>query len=482
MTFRSLTLFLLLVAAHAPITSRAEGDDLLAQVDATKGRMNTLASQIWNWAEVGFQEANSSKALQSELAAAGFEIRAGVAGMPTAFVASFRRGENRGAVIGLLAEFDALPGQSQAVSAKRTPVKGQLAGHACGHNLLGAGAVGAALALRQWMQKANVAGEIRLFGSPAEEGGSGKVYLARAGLFDDVDVVLHWHPSSVNSASQSRSLANMSGKFRFHGRAAHAARAPEQGRSALDAVEAMNFMINAMREHLPQDVRIHYAITDGGASPNVVPDFAEAYYYVRHVDARVVREVMDRVQQAAAGAALGTGTTHDFEMTGAVFSLLPNDVLGRVMDSQLRSLRGVSWTKGSQDLATQLAQTINAKASSDDVVLAARSIEPYGFGNLSYVSTDVGDVSWVAPTVGVTTATWVAGTPAHSWQATAASGSELGLHGMLLAAKAIALTASQLLRDPKLVEAARSEWSERRGRDFKYQPLLGDRPPALDYR
>ena len=312
----------------------AAGPDVLQVLDAYAPRQAQVAQALWRQPELGYLEERSSRLLQQELREAGFRIETGVAGMPTAFVASSgTRGS--GPVIALLAEMDALPGMAQAAEPVRLPIDGQDAGQACGHNLFGAASVGAARAVAQWLQATGTPGEVRLYGTPAEEGGSGKVYLARAGLFDDVDVVLHWHPAAENSAAQGTSLANISGKFRFHGLAAHAAIAPERGRSALDAVEAFNHMANLMREHVPDGTRIHYVISNGGSAPNVVPDFAEAYYYVRHVDPAVVREVFARLRRAADGAALGTGTTVEFEQTGGVFSLLPNDTLGQVMQVAL---------------------------------------------------------------------------------------------------------------------------------------------------
>jgi aminobenzoyl-glutamate utilization protein B len=470
------------VARELSSTERA---GILALVEANTAQTNAGAKQIWEWAEVGFREEKSSTLLQEQLRAAGFSVKANVAGMPTAFLAGFRNGSGKGSVIALLAEFDALPGQSQTISASREPIVGQPAGHACGHNLLGAGAVSAAIAVKQWMLRQQVQGEIRVYGSPAEEGGSGKVYMVREGLFDDVDAVLHWHPNDTNSASQSRSLSNLSGKFRFRGRAAHAARSPEQGRSALDAVEAMNFMVNALREHVPSDTRIHYAITNGGESPNVVPEFAEAYYYVRHVDPRVARDVMERLQQAAAGAAMGTGTNYEFEMMGAVYSLLPNDTLGKLADAQLRSMPTRPLDERTRSFAVQLARSSSQPDSVPDeesILRSINTVHAYSVDELAYVSTDVGDISWVVPTAGLRTATWPLGTPAHSWQATAASGAQIGFEGMRVAAGSLALSAAALLVDNAAIARARKELLGRRGPGFKYRALLGDRAPALDYR
>jgi aminobenzoyl-glutamate utilization protein B len=236
-----------------------------------------VAHQIWEFAEVGYQETQSTELLQAQLQAAGFSVENGVAGIPTAFVASYGSGQP---VIGILAEFDALPGVSQAAVPMRQEREEVNAGHACGHHLFGTASSAAAIAIKDWLVTSGTSGTIRVYGTPAEEGGAGKVYMVREGLMDDVDAILHWHPGNENSADASSSLANKSGKFRFYGKASHASSAPDQGRSALDGVEAMNMMVNMMREHIPMESRIHYVITRGGEAPNVVPAYAEVYYYV----------------------------------------------------------------------------------------------------------------------------------------------------------------------------------------------------------
>ena len=332
---------------------------LIKNIDLYASRMSEVALKIWSAPELGYQETQTSVLLQDELKKAGFKIEAGVAGIPTAFVA--RAGTSDGPVIAILAEIDALPGMSQAATPERKPIPDQIAGHACGHHLFGSGSVAAAIAIKNWLQETGMKGQIRVYGTPAEEGGGGKVYMVRAGLFKDVDVTLYWHPGDANNASQDRNLANTSAKFRFHGQASHAAVAPDRGRSALDAVEAMNFMVNYMREHVPQDVRIHYVITNGGAAPNVVPEFAESYYYVRHPDPRVVAEVFERVKKAAEGAALGTGTTFDYEVINGVYSILPNDVLGRIMDANLRRIGAPAWTAEEMAFAEKLQKTLPGK-------------------------------------------------------------------------------------------------------------------------
>ena len=449
----------------------------LASIDAKHGHYAEVAQRIWELAEVGFQEHESSALLQAELRAAGFEVQAGVAGMPTAFVAQHGSGAP---VIGILAEFDALPGIVQEAVPERREPQDAIAGHACGHHLFGTGSIAAAIAVKDWLETTGTPGTIRVFGTPAEEGGGGKVYMVREGLFDDVDAVLHWHPSDKNEASPVRMLANLSAKFRFRGVSSHAARAPERGRSALDGVEAMNHMVNLLREHVPEQTRIHYAITSGGASPNVVPDFAEVYYYARHPEPAVLFDVFERIANAAAGAALGTGTTVEHEVVNGVYSVLPNRTLSGALDENLRKVGGVDYTPAELAFAERLRESLPADAPPIDSVGAIRPFDRTE--RVDPVSTDAGDVSWVVPTASVNTATWVAGTVAHSWQAVAAGGTSIGAKGMAVAAKTLARTAIDLYSNPALLAAAKAEHAERIGGDFQYRPLLGDRQPALDYR
>jgi aminobenzoyl-glutamate utilization protein B len=303
--------------------------------------------------------------------------------------------------------------------------------------------------------------------------------MVRDGLFNDVDVALHWHPGDSNRASAGAALANKSAKFRFYGVSAHAAGAPDKGRSALDGVEAMNVMVNMMREHIPQEARIHYVITDGGKAPNVVPNFAEVYYYARHYSRDVVIEIFDRIAKAAEGAALGTGTTMDYEMIGGTHELLPNLTLQKVMHDNLSAVGGITYTPEEKAFADKIAVTLGYEQAD---VTTALSVQPYKTTANAMGSTDVGDVSFAVPTVGMGAATWVPGTPAHSWQAVAAGGTSIGNKGMMVAAKTIALTAIDILTNQSLIENARKEFIERRGPNFQYEPLLGSRAPALDYR
>ncbi|MFK7888672.1 MAG: amidohydrolase, partial [Gammaproteobacteria bacterium] len=373
------------------------------------------ARALWDYAEVGYQETRSSELLQTTLADAGFEVEAGVADIPTAFVATFGKGKP---VIAVLGEFDALPGITQDATPTRSLLKDKPAGHACGHNLFGAGSASAVIAIKEWLTATGTPGTIRFYGTPAEEGGSGKVYMVRAGLFEDVDFAMHWHPGDANSAAAKTTLANRSAKFRFKGISAHAAAAPERGRSALDGVEAMNHMANLMREHVPQQTRIHYVITAGGNAPNVVPDFAEVFYYLRHPEAAMVKELWARLEKTAEGAALGTGTQVEWEIIHGNHPVMVNEALQEAMDESLRELGGFEYTTEEQAFAETIFKSFDKPRHE---LGSQREIQPYSV-SLGYGSTDVGDVSIAVPTVGAQIAGWVPGTAAHSWQAVAAGG------------------------------------------------------------
>jgi aminobenzoyl-glutamate utilization protein B len=470
---------LVFALAAVPVSVQAQQSDTMSEIsaliDARSGESARTARQLWEWAEVGYQEQKSSDLLKQSLQSNGFKITSGVAGIPTAFTAEFGNG---GPVIAILAEYDALPGINQDAIATRSPIEGKGAAHACGHNLFGAGSVEAAIAVSKWLAKTGTPGRIRLYGTPAEEGGSGKVYMVRAGLFNDVDIALHWHADDENSAAARTTLANRSAKFRFHGVSAHAAGAPEKARSALDGVEGFNMMVNMMREHIPQQSRIHYVITAGGVAPNVVPDFAEVFYYVRHPDPAEVNAIWARLEQAARGAAMGTGTTVDWEVIHGNNPLLVNEPLAKMMDAKLRQVGGVTYTEEEQ----KFAETIYASFDKPGNRLGSQEqVQPYDV-TLGYGSTDVGDVSYATPTVGLRTATWVPGTSAHSWQSSAASGMSIGFKGVQVAAKTLTLAAIELYTNPELRAEARAEFDKARGPDYQYKSLLGDRDPPLDYR
>ncbi len=465
-----LSLFFIAFATYA------QEEKILQELDQKADFYGAIAKEIWSNPELGYLENKSSALLQKTLADAGFSIKAGVADIPTAFVAEFGSGKP---VIAILAEFDALPGVSQKAVPFKDPVIEGGPGHACGHHLFGAASVAAAISTKEWLESSGTQGTIRVYGTPAEEGGAGKVYMTRAGLLDDVDAVLHWHPSSQNDASASSSLANKSAKFRFYGEASHAAMSPERGRSALDGVESMNYMVNMMREHVPQETRIHYVITSGGEAPNVVPAFAEVFYYVRNPDVANVKSIFERVVKAAEGAALGTNTEMKYEVIHGLYNLLPNETLGRIMYKNLEKIGGVDYNAEERKFAEEIMKTYSIDASPED----AAKIDPFeviekGTGG----STDVGDVSWLVPTAGMNAATWVPGTSAHTWQAVAAGGTSIGQKGMMVAAKTLTLTAMDIFKDPSVTGKALQELNRRRGKDFKYEALTGDREPPLDYR
>lgn len=448
----------------------------IVDIQSNYNTYKQTALQIWNYAELGYKETNSSALLQQLLQTNGFTVEAGVAGIPTAFVATYGSGTP---VIGILAEYDALPGLAQEAVPERKSIAGQKGGHGCGHHLFGTASVAAGIEIKKLMDEKKFTGTIKVYGCPAEEGGSGKVYMVREGLFNNVDAVIHWHPDNQNEIIMTSALANKSAKFRFKGLSAHAAMAPEKGRSSLDGVEAMNYMVNLMREHIPQETRIHYVITDGGKAPNVVPDFAEVYYYVRHPKRSDVVAIFDRVVKAAQAAAMGTETTLEYEIIGGTHDLLLNKTLAEAMQLNLEKVGGVSYSPNEIEFAKKVQSTFTFAAP--DVQTAATIIPLKKVMDAGGGSTDVGDVSYVLPTVGLNTATWAPGTPAHSWQAVACGGTEIGTKGMMVAAKTMALTAIDLFTNQNLITNAQQEFKQMIG-DYKYQALLGDRKPALNYR
>jgi aminobenzoyl-glutamate utilization protein B len=438
-----------------------------------------LQKEIWSYAELGFLESKSSKALQEHLKSNGFTIEAGLAGMPTAFVATYGSGSP---VIGILAEFDALPGLSQDTVPYKKPLVDGGSGHGCGHAVFGTGSSAGAVAIKQWLEKTGTKGTIKVFGTPAEEGGGGKVYLARDGFFKGTDIVLDWHPASQNGVSRSNGLAIQMIDFSFFGKASHASGAPEKGRSALDGVEALDYLVNVMREHIPSDARIHYVITNGGEAPNVVPAFAKVSYYIRSPKRKDLVELIDRVQKAAQGAALGTGTTVKSEIIAGFYEKLPNETLGKQLQKNLEIVGGVKYDSRERAFAETIIKEIGW---STDSLTKVSTVVPWvekpqkrsGEG-----SSDVGDVSWNVPTASFGTAAFIPGSGGHSWENVASSGTTIGTKALINAAKVFSLTAIDLYTNPELVNAIKKEFEQRRGADFKYVSLVGDRAPALDYR
>lgn len=450
---------------------------MLARIDSKAEVYGKLSRQIWEFSEVGYKEVKSSNLLKSDLRANGFEIRDNVAGIPTAFMATWGSGKP---VIAIMGEYDALPGLSQHDVPTHKPRVDGAPGHGCGHNLFGVAAELAAISAKEYMEQHKLPGTIRFLGTPAEEGGGGKIYMIRAGAFEGADVALTWHPGDRNQAGLQSTLANISGKFRFRGLASHAAAAPDAGRSALDGLLLMNHCTEMLREHVPQETRIHYIITRGGDAPNVVPAVAEAFYYARQPNMPILDNVWSRIQKCADAGAQGTETQVELELINSVYNLLPNDALAALFDRNLRRVGGVKYTAEEQAFALELAKSFTRAR-----VLPMGSqeeVQPMAGGGLGGGSTDVSDVSWVLPTAEFTTATFVPGTPGHSWQSTACAGSSIGRKGMMAAAKVLALTAIDLVTDPKQIEAAKASFEKRRA-GFTYRSRVpADAKPPLTYR
>jgi len=428
----------------------------------------SLSRQIWQWAEVGLKEHNSAKLLSEELEKWGFSLQRGVAGLSTAFIATYGQGPP---FIGLLAEYDALPGLSPGAE---DPAGGR-GGHGCGHNLLGVGSLAAALAIRQLMEERSLpSGTIKLFGTPGEETLAGKVFMAREGVFDRLDVALTWHPWDKNTVWAGTSLAINSVKFKFQGIAAHAAVAPDQGRSALDAVELMNIGVNYLREHIIPEARIHYVITKGGEAPNIVPAEAEVWYYIRAPKRAQVEQLFQRVKDIARGAALMTGTTLETDLLQGAHELLSNKALADLMYRKFLEIGPPPFREEELGLARSLLGDEPRKEG-----LLDDSIHPPDPGFVLPGSTDLGDVSWLVPTANLAVAAWPKGTVPHSQQACQAAGSSIGFKAMLVAAKVLALTAWELLQRPEELLKIREEF-HRSTEDFEYRsPLPPEKRPPM---
>ena len=450
-------------ARHAPIPEL---------VNQHAGHWIGISKSIWEYAEVGYQEEKSSNLLQHELQAAGFLVKASVAGEPTAFVATYGQGEP---IIGILGEFDALPGLSQVASPDRDPVMAGAPGHGCGHNLLGSGAALAVVALKEYMERNHVAGTLRYYGTPAEEGGDGKVYMIRAGMFRDVDVVLHWHPADRNAVANGGMLAINTARFLFHGVAAHAALAPDRGRSALDAVMLMGSGVEFLREHIPSNSRIHYVI-------NVVPDTAELYLYARNPSLGVLGEVWDRILKIAQGATLMTETTLDIHDIGGDANVLPNNALAKLAQRNLEEVGGFHYTAEEKQFAEDLQRSLPPGGGGElDLTTSIQPLRPPD-PNAAAASTDVGDVSWNVPTIGFNAATFVPGVVAHTWQAAACAGMSIGQKGMIVAAKALAVTGADLFADRQLVADAKADFRHQiEGKTYR-SVIPAEQKPPLDYR
>jgi aminobenzoyl-glutamate utilization protein B len=433
-----------------------DAEAIRASIAARGERLIAISDQIWEYAETRFQEQRSAELLCLALEEEGFQVERGVGGLDTAFIGSYGSGHP---VIAVLGEYDALSGLSQtAGQASYMPLVDGGNGHGCGHNLLGTASLGAVLALKQQMEQHGLPGTIRYYGCPAEEGGSGKTFMVRAGLFDDVDGAVTWHPFDYHSVMSVHTLANYQYYYQFKGRSAHAAAAPHLGRSALDAVELMNVGVNYLREHIVQEARIHYALTDaGGRSPNVVQSHAEVLYLIRAPHIRQAAAIAERVHDVARGAALMTGTEVEIVFDKACSEIVPNRTLEQVVDEQFRRFSLPKHT----DAELELAQAIRESLTEEEKQASWQLPISYEHGKWLSGSTDVADVSWVTPTVQCTTACFANSTAAHSWQWVAIGKTSIAHKGMLYAAEIMAATALEMLTRPELLAAARQELDER---------------------
>lgn len=466
-------------------------DSAFQWIDGNRDRIIEVSDEIWGYAELGLIEYKSAKLLAEELKRHGFKVEMGVGGMPTAFVAVWGKGKP---VIGVMGEYDALPGLSQKVKPEKEPLEPGKPGHGCGHSIHGSSAMAAAVALRYALEECKVKATVKFYGCPAEESGSGKVWMVRDGVFDGVDAVLSHHPSSMNVASLSSSLANNSVKFHYRGKTAHAAGSPEQGRSALDAVELMNIGVNFLREHVIQDARIHYIIESGGGQPNVVPDYARSWYLVRAPERDQVEHIYERVLKIARGAAMMTETELDVEFLKGVSNKIPSKVLSDVVTSNMRLVGPPEYTEEEVEWARKLVSTVSRESKVEqlrktkrpgweelvDVVLDRTVPDPWNEGEVSHGSTDVSDVSWKAPTMEFSTSTWPLGAPGHSWMNVAGGAHSTGHKSLIYASKVMAASALDLIADPGLLEKA---WEEQRrrlmGKEYK-SPIPAEAKPPLD--
>jgi aminobenzoyl-glutamate utilization protein B len=433
--------------------------EMVRHLDSLQPELVAVNQDIWTYAEVGLQEYRSATRLVGLLKKAGFRVREGVSNMPTAFIAEYGSGSP---VIGITVEYDALPELSQEVTAERKPAAGRSAGHGCGHCALGTAAVASALAVRAVYDQHGLKGTIRVYGTPAEETCIGKVYMTLDGCFKDLDVCLHWHPSGSNRSWYASSQAMISAKFTFTGVAAHAAGSPEKGRSALKAVELMNIGVNYMREHVKETSRIHYVITDGGAQPNVVPPTAQVWYYVRgstHEDAEYLFEWLQEIAEAAAKM---TRTKMRMQVDTDCHEIIPNLPLSRLITKNLKRIGPPQFSPEDLNLARQLQKSVAVQfGSKEDKALKDTIEEIPEKPPAEKGSTDVGDISWHVPTGGLNTVCSAAGSPGHSWQIVAASGSPIAHKGMLVAGKVLALTAVDLLQNPQILKEAKADFQER---------------------
>ena len=471
---RALVIVLALSALAQPSAQSDPKTGAMGWIDANASTLNRVNRNIWGWAETGLEEFKSSTELQDLLRANGFTIESGVAGMPTAFVASYGAGRP---VIGILAEFDALPGLSQDATAERKSRPEVMAGHGCGHSVFGTASTAAAIGVRQALASGTIKGTVKLFGTPAEETGIGKTYMLREGVFKDVDTILAWHAGDTTRASWDFSKAMVSVKFKFEGLPSHASVSPHQGRSALDAVELMSVGANYMREHVKEDTRIHYVITNGGGQPNVVPPSAEVWYYLRankHTDVEEYFVWLTEIARAA--AAMSRTRLIETRIDADMHEVLPNRTLVELIQKNLELVGPPVF----DDREKAFARATQKDLKPPPALALAERVEPLAAGPPPQAphSTDVGDLTWLFPVGQLTVATYSYGAPGHSWQIAACTGMSIGEKGMMVAAKTLAGSAIDLYRSPELIQRARDDQKKMVGSQ-KYGTLIpeGQRAP-----
>lgn len=458
-------------------------------IDEKRSLITGISDSIWRYAEVGLREEKSAKCLADALEAEGFRVERGVAGMPTAFAATWGSGRP---VIGFLGEYDALPGVSQDAVPTRKELERGGTGHGCGHNLLGAGAFAAAIGLKHELEKRNLPGTVKYFGCPAEENFSGKAFMARDGLFNDCDTCLTWHAGSVNRVWTGSSLANNAVNVTFHGRTAHAAGDPYNGRSALDALQLMNMGVEFLREHMPPRARVHYVITNGGGQPNVVPAVASAWYLVRAPRREEVDDLYARVIKCAEGAAMMTETRCEVELIKAIWNVLPNTTLETVLEESALRVGAPQFDEDDLAFAEEISKTFvpgqreaslrkeRLPAELFSQVLNNRWVLRPEEPSDTEGSTDVGDVSWCCPTAQIRTACQALGTPGHSWQYAAQAGMSIGHKGMLAAGKILAEAGFELMTNPAVLAKAKEEFRRATGGRPYYSAIPKDHKPKFD--
>lgn len=458
---------------QAPVTT-ASKKEAVNNIQNQSAKLIEISDKIWAAEETAFNEIQSSKLLADYAEANGFKVERGVAEMPTAFVATYGSGSP---VIGILGEFDALPGLSQNKVPTKSPLHDGMPGHGCGHNLFGTASLGAAVAIKSMIEQGKLKGTIKFFGTPAEEKFFGKLWMIKAGLFEGVDVVMDWHPSAETEASTRTGLALVDFVVEFKGQAAHAAADPWNGRSASDALELYASGINYLREHIKPTVRIHYHIQDGGQVVNVVPDYSRIWVRVRDNKREGMTEVYERVKKMAEGAAIMANVEYKISLVSGVYEVLVNRTGAELLTKNLNLLGPISYTTEEVDFAKKIQESTNKPQ-----VGLHTKVEPLGeTDDTGGGSTDVGDVSWVVPTIRLSVATAPLGTPWHSWAVVACGGMSIGHKGMMHASKTLAMTMVDLYEDAKKIETVKAEYIKGKG-DTIYKGLIPDGPPPLDKR